>query len=116
MHKRAPPKASPKVMKKPALTIALFIALGYGAADYGSKILLPYNPKMGSVATIDPVVKTPGNVEKLEVPDPKTAPYYTEFTETFKKIVAEKERALPLHMKRKAGAVPLLISLPPPAR
>jgi len=112
MHKRVPPKASPKVMKKPALAIALFIAPGYGATDYGSKILFPYNPKMGSVATIDPVVKTPEDVEKLEVQDPKTAPYYKEFTETLKKIVAEKESPTPSPPGKKSGGG-ALTHLPP---
>jgi uroporphyrinogen decarboxylase len=64
---------------------------GYGAAEWGSKILFPYNPKMGSVATIDPIVKTPEDVDKLQVPDPKTAPYFKELTETTKKIAALKE-------------------------
>jgi uroporphyrinogen decarboxylase len=64
---------------------------GYGAAEWGSKILFPYNPKMGSVATIDPVVKTADDVERLEVPDPKTAPHYRELTETLKRAVREKQ-------------------------
>jgi uroporphyrinogen decarboxylase len=64
---------------------------GYGSAEWGSKILFPYNPKMGSVATIDPIVKTPEDVEKLEVPDPKTAYKYKELTETLKKVLADGE-------------------------
>ncbi len=40
---------------------------------WGSKFMYPYHPKMGSVIVSDPVVKTPEDVEKLEVPDP--APY-----------------------------------------
>jgi uroporphyrinogen decarboxylase len=64
---------------------------GYGAAEWGSKILFPYNPKMGSVAVLDSVVKTPDDVEKIEVPEPKNAAYYQELTQTLKKIVAQKE-------------------------
>jgi uroporphyrinogen decarboxylase len=63
---------------------------GYGGTEWGSKMLFPYNPKMGSISVIESVVKTPEDVEKIEVPDPKTAPYYKEFTEACKKAVAEK--------------------------
>jgi uroporphyrinogen decarboxylase len=69
----------------------MLIAPGYNSKEWGSKILHPYNPKMGSVATIDPIVKTPEDVEKLEVPDPKTAYGYKEMTETAKKVIADKE-------------------------
>jgi uroporphyrinogen decarboxylase len=69
----------------------MFIAPGYGAAEWGSKVMFPYNPKMGSVATIDPIVKTAEDVDKLQVPEPKTAAYYPEFTAMVKKIVAQRE-------------------------
>jgi len=37
---------------------------------WGSKFMYPYHPKMGSLALIDPAVKTPEDVDKLQVPDP----------------------------------------------
>jgi uroporphyrinogen decarboxylase len=40
---------------------------------WGSKFMYPYEPKMGSLTLIEPGVKKPEDVEKLEVPDP--APY-----------------------------------------
>jgi uroporphyrinogen decarboxylase len=43
------------------------------------------------VATIDPIVKTAEDVDKLQVPEPKTAAYYPEFTAMVKKIVAQRE-------------------------
>mgnify|MGYP001273007841 CR=1 FL=1 len=63
----------------------------YGAVEWGSKILFPYNPKMGSIAVIKPAVNTPEDVERLEVPDPKTAPYFKEMMDVLKKMVARKE-------------------------
>jgi uroporphyrinogen decarboxylase len=71
---------------------------GYNSAEWGSKILHPYNPKMGSVATLDPIVKTPDDVEKLEIPDPKTAYGYKELTAANKKAVAEKQMPLVILM------------------
>jgi uroporphyrinogen decarboxylase len=69
----------------------VLLSPGYGSAEWGSKILFPYNPKMGAPSTIDPIVKTSEDVEKLEVPDPKKAFGYRELVETAKKIIAEKE-------------------------
>jgi uroporphyrinogen decarboxylase len=36
---------------------------------WGAKIAYPYEPKMGSITLIEPAVKKPEDVEKLEVPD-----------------------------------------------
>jgi uroporphyrinogen decarboxylase len=72
----------------------VLIPSGAGAAEWGSKIFYPYNPKMGSVAVIDHVAKTADDVERLQVPDPKGMPNYQEFIETSKKIIAEKEMPL----------------------
>jgi uroporphyrinogen decarboxylase len=47
---------------------------------WGSKFMYPYEPKMGSITLIEPAVKTPEDVDKLEVPDP--APYMAPLYET----------------------------------
>jgi uroporphyrinogen decarboxylase len=72
----------------------ILIPSGYYSAEWGTKILYPYNPKMGSVAFIDPVVKKVEDVEKLEIPDPKTLPFYKEFIGVCKNAIANKDPLL----------------------
>ncbi len=60
-------------------------------SQWGSKLLYPYNPKMGSVVAIDHPVKTPEDVDKLEVPDIKKNEALRQFFELAKKLIAKKE-------------------------
>jgi uroporphyrinogen decarboxylase len=69
-----------------------FLPPGYFSAEWGSKIMFPYNPKMGATSTTDCVVKTPEDVEKLQVPDPKTCFGFKELTTTLKKAIANKDQ------------------------
>jgi uroporphyrinogen decarboxylase len=73
-----------------------FWSPSFGIGEWGSKYLFPYNPKMMSVTMIDPVVKTPEDAEKLEVPDPKKDPNMKEALVYLKKAVENKE--MPMFM------------------
>jgi uroporphyrinogen decarboxylase len=64
-----------------------------GTAEYwmkawGAEYMLPYQPKMGSITLVKPVVKTPEDMEKLQVPDP--APYLSAMIEGTELLMAKK--------------------------
>ncbi len=71
-----------------------FIDPGYGSAAWGGKIMHPYNPKMGAPIVIDTPAKTPEDIEKLEIPDPRKAPWTKEFREMVRLAVEKKQMPL----------------------
>jgi uroporphyrinogen decarboxylase len=58
---------------------------------FGTKMLYPYNPKMGSAVAIDQPVKKPEDVDNLEVPDITKSPVAKQVVELGKKIIANKD-------------------------
>jgi len=64
---------------------------GYFTECWGGKTLQPYNPKMGSPVPIQPAAKNAEELEKLEIPDPRRAPWTKEFREMISLAVAQKE-------------------------
>ena len=69
----------------------IIIDPGYGCAVWGGKTMLPYNPKMGAPTPVQPAALTVDEFEKLEIPDPKTAPYMKEFREMLRLCVEKKQ-------------------------
>ncbi len=67
------------------------ISPGYGAAEWGSEVELPYRPAMSAPAVRDPVVKTAEDLEKLEIPDPRTAAYMKEYHDMVKLALEYKQ-------------------------
>ena len=67
------------------------VSPGSNAGEWGSKIEHPYRPKMGAIATIESVAKTPNDIENLVVPDPNTAPYMQEYTKMIQLAIDKKQ-------------------------
>jgi len=64
---------------------------GYGCEVWGGKTILPYNPKMGAPIPAEPACKTVDDLDKLEVPDPRTGAWMPEFREMVKLCVDNKQ-------------------------
>jgi len=65
-------------------------------AEFGTKILWPYNPKMGSAVAADHPVKKAEDVDKLEVPDITKSAVAKQVVELSKKLMAKKEMPMVL--------------------
>jgi uroporphyrinogen decarboxylase len=64
---------------------------GYWAACWGTEVFQPYNPKMGAPTPGKAAVQTAEDLEKIEIPDPKTAPWAKEFLEMIRLAVDKKQ-------------------------
>jgi len=74
----------------PPLTVAGTGPMNMGA--WGSKYMLPYHPKMGAIALTEPRVKTPEDVDSLQIPDP--APYMSGIDESIELGIKHKMHPL----------------------
>jgi uroporphyrinogen decarboxylase len=69
---------------------------GNGSECWGSKIMYPYGPKMGSIIVTESAVKGPADLDKIEIPEPRNAPHWNEFHESMKLSVEGKQMPIVL--------------------
>ncbi|HIH97907.1 MAG TPA: hypothetical protein HA346_02740 [Thermoplasmata archaeon] len=85
---------------------------GYGMACWGSEIALPYGPKMGAPTPMVSIVKTPEDLEKIEIPDPRTAPWMKEYREMVRLAIEKKQMPAVVMMGGWISATaPMLVNL-----
>ena len=64
---------------------------GYLSECWGTTVIQPYNPKMGAPAPVDPGIKTPEQLEKQEVPDPRKVKWADELHTMIKMATDQKQ-------------------------
>jgi len=64
---------------------------GYFTDIWGGKAILPYNPKAGAPMPVEPGAKTPEELENMEIPDTRTAPWMPEYREMMRLCVEQKQ-------------------------